>query len=397
MQLLIEGGGEPLLQIASSRLETGKRHLGGPAVTGTADVRPALRHPAQGDPDQGGKQSHHSDDNRVGTAADQEGHAPLEGGFSGLNKADIGPEILDALAVHRRAGRDIFQRGGPGLSGKNADPERIGPGRDIFSRSGTVIRIRDRRDDEVAVAAGDERILEGLAARSAGPVDGLGRLHVIDLEIRREIHFGSLQQGHIAFAGHRHEKRGRIVGLERIFAELGGKPEFAHASAKARRSAAGKRRHIHGVGPGDRPLADRPVLILEETVEDAATAPAGVFIHQTDQLRRLNSQAPGLLRNNGPRTDDRRVINIVPHLLAMEFDTARSIHFLAPEAVERGEFGSLESSQAGPLVLVEFEDGRDGLSKNGGSLAERESHKDIRSATGRRCLGIGLLLRLTPL
>ncbi len=57
-------------------------------------------------------------------------------------------------------------------------------------------------------------------------------------------------------------------------------------------------------------------------------------VHEAVQLGWFDGQGTGLLRYELVFADDGGVVDFAVYVLALEFDIARSLNFLAPEAVE---------------------------------------------------------------
>ena len=165
----------------------------------------------------------------------------------------------------------------------------------------------------------------------------------------------------------------------------GGHAELSDSAPEGCRSPVGKPPHMHGLRFGDQPLAYALVVILEELVEDAARGrPVHADVDHADHLHRIYDQVARLLGDEVPAVDERDVVYLAAHILAVEVQIGRSLEILAPESVEIRIFDVLETDEVHPLV--ELQRGGDGLAENHVGLAQVEGEVDVirRYRPGRR-------------
>ena len=350
VEFLVEGRVEILRQEFPGLFEPGAGHLGGAAVLLAHHVCPAGGIPADGEIGPGGSGGQQEEEGPEPAGAQEEMAFLHQTGLAGGDKADVGTQVLHPLAeAGGRSGRDGLDRLAT-LSAGDGQLQRLRLQGLVRARTRIVITIGYGAQGKVAVAARDEGIFKGFAALRTAGGHILRHLGVVHLEIGRESNHGRLQQGHVAASGHRHQQRGRIVGLERILAQAGAEGEIPHAAAETGRRSAGKARHPHLVRRGRDAFAEGLVVVLEEDIQRVGGTQFAADIHQADHFGRFDDERACLLRDNYVTADEGRVVNLVVHALAVELDVGGRLHFLAPEAVEGGQFHILEAGDIHPLI-----------------------------------------------
>ena len=257
------------------------------------------------------------------------------------------------------------------------EPYRTGGQRHIPAGIYVIIAVPYRRYLEIPVASRDERVFVYLAALRTSRilVRPFRHLGVVHFHVRREGHFRSLKQGDISLSLDSHHKRCRLMGHKGILAQGCRYAELPDTAAECRRRTRRKRRDIDRIRLRHHPLAYGP-LVLEETVEYACpSCRRDTDIHDAHEFRRVNGDCSRLLRNQHIFPQDRGVVDIPVHILPLEFDICGSLHLLAPETVESGETGILESGDVHPLV--QFQRSLYRLSHNHISPVEGKTHEKV--------------------
>ena len=172
MELLIEGRIEILAQEVPGQLQTLKGLAGGLAVAAAGHVGAAGRQLPQRQPHSGGTEEQQGHKNPVGGFAHEEALILGQGSLC-LDEADVLAEVLYALTVHRqRAGAvrgGLRRTAGAPVHGQ---AQGIRLGRRIAAGLHVIVGETYRRQDEIARAARDERVFEGLGAVGAALVRG---------------------------------------------------------------------------------------------------------------------------------------------------------------------------------------------------------------------------------
>ena len=376
VKFLIEGRIEILVQEITSQFEPLERLAGRLAVSVADDIGPACGQFPEGQPYGGRGKQQQAHEDPVGGFAHEEALVLRQGGL-GLDETDVLAQVLHPLAVHRQ-GTGTFRRclGSAAGAPLHGQMQRIRRSGRITAVLHVEIGEAYRCERELARAARNEGVLEGLGSVRAALVGGRGGFHVIHLEIRREIDLRRFHQGNIALAGHGDDQRGRIVRLQGILAQFRTHVVLAYRTGESGRGAAGKGGDLDVHGRGHHPLTLRDIVVLEEIVEDGAgPRPCRPDIHEADDLGRVDGQGASLLRDEDPAAEEGGVVHLVAHLFALEFDALRGIHLLAPETVELRELGILEARQVRPLV--DLEGGGDGLAHDGLPFAQAQPHEDL--------------------
>ncbi len=233
----------------------------------------------------------------------ESGRAGKEGSFfvktavPQRNVPDILRQAADALAVDACDG---YAASGDVVTLFDRDGDVARRGRDVFAVGVVVKTVFDGRYHEISVAAGNERIFEGLrTARSAGRCL-VGTLEVVHFEVRREVDLRRFQHGEIAVARDRDDERSGFVRLDAFLAQFGRNLEVAHAAGEGSRCSGGQVTHRHGDGRRADALADGLELV-EEIVEDRhAAAARRADPDLADHLGRVDGQRAALLRDQDP-------------------------------------------------------------------------------------------------
>ena len=144
------------------------------------------------------------------------------------------------------------------------------------------------------------------------------------------------------------------MSLKIVGRKTGGYSETTDTSSEGSRLPCRERIHLYPHGRGGHPLADCPVLILEETVEDAVgCAPTDPDIDQADQFGRVDRDGSRLLGNKDIRPQHSGVVDLVVKTLAFELNVGRRIGLLTPETIESRELRVLEASDIHSLVELQ--------------------------------------------
>ena len=393
MQFFVIGTSQILVEIAFGALEPRPGHLVGPAVLRTGHVG-AARLPAP--EDQAGQQAgegDHAQENEEQGRAGEEGAFLLEVAVAEGDVADILAQAAYALAIgpghgDAAAGNLFALFDGHGNLARR--------GGDILAVRVVVVTVFDRRNHEIAVAAGNERILEGLRAVRAAGGSLVGALQVIDLEIRREIHLRRLEHREVAVAGNRDQQRTGLVRLEVVLAQFRGNLEVAYAALERGRRARGQILHVDLEGRRADAFA-QGLILVEEIVENGERAAArGADPHLAHHLGRIDRQRAALLGNQHPLAQQGRIVDGAVHVLPLELQVVDRDGLLAPESVESREFDVFKTRDVG--AGVDLEGGGNGFALDHPGLAQRQAQEDVLVGDGARDGGIVLLyVALLPL
>ena len=362
MKFFVECSVEISAEIFVSHLESPESHLGRLPVPGAGNVSLHCCHLPESKPQQCASRKQEGQNHEKERTSGKERTGLLESRSLRGDEADVVSKALDipSLDTGRSAGNHRGRLGN--LASGDFDCDRLGGDGDIFPRIHVIVGIFHRPYRKLSRAPRDERIFEGLASGNGAVAlvradCGLGVIH---LEIRREIHLRFLQKGDIASTRDGDDQRGCIVGVDFIGSQPGRNAEAADTSSERSRLTGRQLIDLDA----DRRRLDLfpygPVLILEETVEDAVgNAVPHPDIDQTDKFGRFYCHRAGLLRYESVSPEHCRVVDLVIKALTLEFDIGRRICFLAPEAIERRESGILEAGNI--HSLVQLESGRDRL------------------------------------
>ena len=391
MQLFVESCLQVLVQEFLGKFKPLHRHLGRTPVPGCCHIRAEPGIAAHCRPEGHGTGEQQGQQHPVHRTRHEEPGSIAPGRLGGPDETDIFAQVADVLAFDRWQGLSDRRGAGTTAAGdldlqRFAGQGHITPGADI------VVGIFYRRNGEVTVAARNERIFESLAARGAagGTVRGLGRLDIIDLEVRRETDLRGLKQGDVPPSRNRHDQGSGIVGLEGILAQTGRHGKIAHAAAERGRGSGRQAPDIDGRRRSGHPLADPADIVLEEPVKNTVGTALYPDIDQADQFGRIDGDLTGLLRDQHPATEHGTVVNLVADDFPAEIDIGRRFYLLAPEPVESRELGIFETRDIDPLV--ELQGCRDRLTKDDIIPAEGQPHEQvvIRNRTGLLSLILSL-------